>query len=133
MKRIVTCLLIALFSFGFLLTVAPAAHAYSPFSEACDNNNGLSTDGSVVCANKSSTQDPITGNSGILLKVTNFMAVIAGIIAVFIIIVSGIRFIVSGGDPAKVSQAKNTILYSVIGLVVIVFARTIIVFIINRV
>ncbi|MEO8785079.1 MAG: hypothetical protein ABI221_02040 [Candidatus Saccharimonadales bacterium] len=38
----------------------------------------------------------------------------------------------SSGDPAKVSQAKNTILYAVVGLIVIVMARTIIVFVINR-
>ncbi len=52
----------------------------------------------------------------------NLAYFIAGIIAVIVIIVAGLNYTTSGGDSGKVAKAKNLILYSVIGLVVIIIA-----------
>lgn len=46
----------------------------------------------------------------------------AGIVAVLVIIVAGFIFITSKGDANKIAQAKNAILYAVIGLVVVLVA-----------
>lgn len=48
--------------------------------------------------------------------------VFAGIVALFLIIFSGIKFITSGGDPKQVEGAKNTLTYAIIGLVVILLS-----------
>lgn len=46
----------------------------------------------------------------------------AGIVALVLIILSGIKFITSGGDPKQVEGARKTLTYAVIGLIVIFFA-----------
>lgn len=59
--------------------------------------------------------------------------VVAGIAAVIAIVVGGIRYVVSGGDQAGVKAAKNTIMYAVVGLVVVIAAAAITNFVINNV
>lgn len=46
----------------------------------------------------------------------------AGVVALFLIIFSGIKFILSGGDAKQVEGARKTLTYAVIGLLVILFS-----------
>ncbi|HET7640350.1 MAG TPA: hypothetical protein VFK47_16620, partial [Ktedonobacteraceae bacterium] len=66
------------------------------------------------------------------VKASNIIATLAGIAAVIMVIISGFMYVTSGGDPSKVNNARATLLYSIVGVVVIVMARTIIVFVINK-
>ncbi len=56
----------------------------------------------------------------------------AGIVAVIVIIIGGIRYTTSNGDAANIKSAKNTILYSVVGLIVIIMAASITQFVIQQ-
>jgi hypothetical protein len=58
----------------------------------------------------------------ILEAVLNFLA----LIAVVVIVIAGIRLIVSQGEDEQKDKAKKTILYAIIGLVVVLFARVIV-------
>lgn len=58
---------------------------------------------------------------------------IAGVVAVGFIVYAGIQYIMSSGDPGKIAKAKNTILYSAIGLVIIILAAAITTFVIQTV
>ena len=58
---------------------------------------------------------------------------IAGAIAVIIIIIAGLRYTISSGNPQEASKAKNAILYAVIGLVVCILGVAIIRFVITRI
>lgn len=49
----------------------------------------------------------------------------AGMVAVLAIIIGGLLYVMSNGDANNIQRAKNTILYAVIGLVVVLFAFTI--------
>ena len=60
--------------------------------------------------------------SKILASVLGAAYVAAGIAAVIAIIIAGYLYIISDGNASKVEQAKNTITYSVVGLVIIGFA-----------
>jgi len=66
-----------------------------------------------------------------LNKITNFIAMLSAIVAVIILIYGGFRYVVSAGNEQKVTTAKNTILYSVVGLVVVAISRTIVLFVVN--
>ena len=68
----------------------------------------------------------------IISQVINFFSVIIGIVAVLMIIVGGFRYIISGGDSGNVTSAKNTILYAIIGLIIVVFAQFIVKFILSK-
>lgn len=58
---------------------------------------------------------------------------VAGAIALLIITIAGLRYVLSQGDPQTTAKAKNAILYALIGLVVIVFSRVILAFLIGNV
>lgn len=57
----------------------------------------------------------------------------AGVVAVIVIIIGGIRYTTSNGDAGQIKSAKNTILYAVVGLVVIMMAAAITQFVIQNV
>jgi heme O synthase-like polyprenyltransferase len=57
---------------------------------------------------------------------------IVGAVAVVIIILSGFSFASAAYDPAKIAKAKNAILYSVVGLVVVSIAFAITQFIVGK-
>ena len=59
-------------------------------------------------------------------KIINIFSVVVGIVAVIMIIVGGFKFITSGGDSGKVTSARNTIVYAIIGLVVVALAQVIV-------
>ena len=65
--------------------------------------------------------------------VVNIMFFIVGIMAVIMIIWGGIRYVLSAGNSAALTSAKNTIMYAVIGLIVAILAYTIVNFVINTV
>lgn len=65
--------------------------------------------------------------------ILNTVYLIAGIVAVVAIVIGGVRYTVSGGDSSGVKAAKDTILYAVIGLVVIMAAAGITDFVIKNV
>jgi len=61
----------------------------------------------------------------------NIFYFVAGAVAVIAIILAGFYFVTAGGDQTKITKAKNTILYAVIGLVIIICAFAITQFIIG--
>jgi type IV secretory pathway VirB2 component (pilin) len=58
---------------------------------------------------------------------------VAGAIAVIVVIVAGIQYMLSQGEPQKTAKAKDTILYALIGLVICIFAFNIVGFVVNKV
>ena len=71
------------------------------------------------------------GDSGVFKQVTNTILYIVGIIAVIMLIIGGIRYVTSGGDAKQVTDAKNTVLYAIIGLVIAFLAFAIVNFVIS--
>ena len=71
------------------------------------------------------------GDTGVFRQVTNTILYIVGIIAVIMLIIGGIKYVVSGGDSKKVTDAKNTVLYAIIGLVIAFLAFAIVNFVIS--
>lgn len=64
----------------------------------------------------------------ILVKILDFIL----IIAVVYVVVAGIRLIVSGGDEGEKDKAKTTIIYVIVGIIVVLFARVIVTFVNNQ-
>lgn len=65
--------------------------------------------------------------------IINLLSVIIGFVAVVMIIIGGFKYITSGGSSEKVSGAKNTILYGIIGLVIVALAQIIVQFVLSKV
>ena len=69
--------------------------------------------------------------SGVAQKIVNIFSIIVGIVAVIMIIYGGFKYITSGGDSNNVSSAKNTLIYAIIGLIIVALAQIIVHYVIN--
>lgn len=127
-KRLAALLLVA---GGLLLGAAsfsqPAYAQFNPLDKACTDAGSSS----AACQDKDDP-DSITGRNGIIVRVTNIVATVAGVAAVLVIVIYGIMIVISYGDSGKVTQARNAIIGAAAGLIVIALARTIVVFVVNR-
>jgi energy-converting hydrogenase Eha subunit B len=68
----------------------------------------------------------------LVATIINLFSVVVGVVAVLMIIVGGFRYITSGGDSGNVSSAKNTILYAIVGLVIVALAQFIVKFVLAK-
>lgn len=103
------------------LTLSPAAAAINVFENSCQGAAD-----SAVCK---SQNDNATDFMQIIIDT---MMILLGGIAVIMIVIAGIKYTTSNGDPSKTKSAKDTMLYSVIGIVVAISAYAIVKFITNR-
>ncbi len=58
------------------------------------------------------------GVSGIFTTIINVLLFVVGALSVVMVIVGGLRYVVSGGNSAAVTGAKNTIMYAIVGIIV---------------
>lgn len=72
------------------------------------------------------------GLNDLIAKIINIISVIVAVVAVVMIIFGGFKYITSGGDSGNVTGAKNTILYAIIGLVVVALAQFIVKFVLTK-
>lgn len=66
------------------------------------------------------------GPTAIIPRAINLMLFVVGVLAIFMMIYGGIRYVLSGGDSGRVKDAKNTILYAIVGLVVAILGYAIV-------
>lgn len=118
MSRVLSVMLIS-----FMLAILPMTVSAAGLWDGCENV----TD-SVICDSYDDKDEDVNNFVGNLMDVLIW---IVGVAAVIMIIVGGVKYITSGGDANKLTSAKNTILYSVVGLVVALFAYAIVTWIIG--
>jgi len=68
---------------------------------------------------------------GAINGVLNAVIGVLGLVCVIVMIVGGVKYMTSTGDPGKVKAAKDTILYGLIGLIVCALAFAIVNFVIG--
>lgn len=113
--------------------LAPVCNSGSP-SNATSKDSGICKDNSNAGKNAlGSINDPILGQNGILAIALNVMSFIGGLIAVFVIIISGIEIITSSGDSNTMKEKRKAIIYACAGLVIVVLAQFIVRFVLGRV
>ncbi len=111
-KGLRALLLVPAFALGASVLV-PAVVSAAP----C-NVDGLSITEGAKCAQGNEQPAELFGDGGIFETVTNILLFLIGAISVIMLIIGGIRYVVSGGDQTAVTGAKNTILYAIVGIVV---------------
>jgi hypothetical protein len=133
MKKLIFGLLsLVAFSVIALSPIAVLAQdAGDPLKEACSRPNAASSD---VCRTyrNDAKGDKILGPNGIVTKIIQTLVFVVAAITVIAVIVGGLQYVLSGGDPNGTKQAKDTILYALIGLVVALFAQVIVSFVLSK-
>jgi cytochrome bd-type quinol oxidase subunit 2 len=129
-KRIIYILITSLIMvtgvFGFMATAPAHAATIEPKSQACEAL-GAASGSSTDCSNPAGPDVSNTLKLGI-----NAFSLIIGVAAIIMIIVGGFKYITSQGESANTAGAKNTILYAIIGLVVVALAQVIVRFVLTR-
>ncbi len=101
---------------------APVSAVVNPKEQACIGTGGKWDAAKGTCGSNAGTDDLKT----VVGTIVNAILFILGIIAVVMIIIGGIMFTTSAGDPAQAKKARDTILYAIIGLVVAFLAYAIV-------
>jgi len=125
MKRVFALLIITTMVMANLIIQNPQtalAACAGGFSAAkCSACQGISELGaSQSCASNGSTV------TSLIKKVVDILSLIVGVVVVIMIIIGGFKFVTSGGDANNVKEAKNTLLYALIGLVIVALAQVIV-------
>jgi cytochrome bd-type quinol oxidase subunit 2 len=110
---------------GMLAPLAPATVYAQTKDDICE--------GVAITGGNCDPASAGTSVESVVRTVINLLSLIVGIVAVIMIIIGGLKYITSSGDSANVSSAKNTILYAIIGLVVVALAQVIVRFVLNKV
>lgn len=123
MKRIILTIFTVL-----SLTMLPytSVQAVDVFPQ-CNGTNA----NTVICT--ATRTDRLFGAGGLWNTILNIFTYIIGAVAVLMIIIGGLRYTTSNGDPTTTTSAKNTILYAVIGLIVAMMANAIVNFVLTNV
>jgi hypothetical protein len=88
--------------------------------------------GGATAACGSSCNTATTVNS-LFANVSNTLIFLVGAISVIMIIIGGMRYVLSNGDAKAAAAGKDTILYAVIGVVIAIIAYSIVKFVVTTV
>jgi hypothetical protein len=132
------CLIFTEVIAAFSLMFAPALPAFAQDTAQQQINAGLCTGSNLQFTEDTSTSDCSTSDAterinNLIRTIVNLLSAIVGIVAVIMIIFGGLRYITSGGNDSSVSGAKNTILYAIIGLIIVALAQVLVRFTLNKV
>ncbi len=115
-----------------LFSFAGIASAAEPDIQGslCQGGGNVQLNGSPECSTV--TRGAESGLNEVITNIVNVLSLIVGIVAVVMIVVGGFRYITSGGDSGNVSGAKNTILYAIVGLIIVALAQFIVRFVLSK-
>ncbi|HSX29896.1 MAG TPA: hypothetical protein VLE73_05040 [Candidatus Saccharimonadales bacterium] len=128
MKKILytTLTLLSLVVGASFVQPAPAmAAATTPKDQICAGVN-------VAAGGKDCSGGDAQINNIVKVIITVF-SIVVGVTAVIMIMVGGFKYITSAGDAGAISSAKKTIVYAIVGLVVVAFAQAIVMFVLNKI
>lgn len=137
MNKILSLFKTTLLSLILLFSIAPVGLVYAEnvLDPVCKVYAKNDPNAPTICQdNKTQTIDDnaFFGPNGIFTKIISLLSMVIGVVAIIMIIVGGLKYVLSNGDANSINSAKNTILYAIIGLVISVIAQGIITFVIKR-
>lgn len=99
----------------------------------CQGANQLAINNTDQSCSAIDTESGGTSRVNSIIKtIINVFSIIVGVVAVIMIIFGGFRYITSGGKQESISSAKNTILYAIIGLIIVALAQIIVKFVLSK-
>ena len=121
MLNIKSLIISALASFALLFTLSPAfVGAQTPKDDI--QAGACNAAGQSNCNTKTAT----SSLNKTIRQIINILSIIAGVIAVIMLIVGGVRYVTSAGNDQAVAGAKRTIMYALIGLIIVALAQIIV-------
>lgn len=143
--------LVAVLTFSFMAVLPARAHAAPApevgASQDCDDNKNARLLGLIPkwykyldyekvnggdCAVRIDFRDNIAGILPIGLAVIEILLAVAGIVSVVFVMIGGLRYVTSQGEPDGTRAAQQTIINALVGGVIAIIATSLVTFIGNR-
>jgi hypothetical protein len=118
--------LVAVLVLGFVLVPVHSTNVFADAQSDICNGIGAASGGSG-CA---TTSGPSL--STIIATIVNILSLIVGIASVIMIMVGGFQYVTSGGDSGKIASGKNTVIYAIVGLLIVAFSQAIVQFVLHK-
>jgi len=93
--------------------------------------NGLITTGTTAACSGGACGN--ASLNSIFGQIANILIFLVGAVSVIMIIIGGLRYVTSNGDAKQTEAAKNTILYSVIGIIVAIASYAIVNYVVTNI
>lgn len=119
------------FSFGLAGIASAQVNNNQIVNGLCQGANLKFTDNPSYSSCDSNGQSITDKLNNFLKHLINIFSAIIGVVAVVMIIFGGFRYITSGGNDSSITSAKNTILYAIIGLVIVALAQLLVRFVLK--
>ena len=134
LKRIATTAAAVALLLAPTVALAPSIAHASIADNICQGvvNTGDSTNTNATASDCAEGADGSQTFSELAKKIINVFSIVVGTVSVIMIIIGGFRYIISGGDSGGVTAGKNTILYAIVGLVIVLFAQVIVRFVLTN-
>lgn len=114
--------------FTLLLAPMQVQVAYASY-----NARGAACEGIGLTGSGCGTTQANNRINSLIELIVNLLSVVVGVVAVIMIIISGLKYVTSGGDSSKIASAKSTLIYAIIGIIIVALAQFIVRFVVNRV
>jgi hypothetical protein len=115
-----------------MLMVAFGQVALPNVAFACGGGSNSPKDLVLQGVGESGVSCDSSGFTNLLSTIVTILSIVAGGIAIIMIIVSALRFITSGGDSNKVSSAKSALVYALIGIAIAALAQVLVHFVLYQ-
>lgn len=111
---------------GLAMPLISSTASASITTNVCKSSSTASGDSAGNCTSSTNSTQVSNSVAKIGKAVVNVFSAIIGAIAVIMLIYGGFRYITSGGATEKVGDAKKTIIFAIIGLIVVALAQVIV-------
>lgn len=135
-KKLKLAILGIVASFLVLVPLVAVSPVYADIDVADCVGKGTLGEGDLSNVDAGCNYNPPTSQADdlteLIASVVNIISLIVGVVAVVMVIWGGLKYITSGGESNKITGAKNTIMYALIGLVIVALAQVIVRFVLKK-
>lgn len=85
-----------------------------------------------VCSGVGGCDESPTQITSTVRNIVNLLSAIIGVVSVVVIVIAGFKYVTSAGDSSKIASAKNTLIYAIVGLIIVAMSQAIVRFVLQR-
>ncbi len=134
MKQRIVLVVSLLFAFCLSPALAAAQTPYIAAAGEASKQAACETIGAINADTSCGDDGSESGSNltDLIANILQILSLVAGVIAVIMIIIGGLKFITASGDANGIKSARNTLIYAVVGLVIVLMAQIIVHFVLGK-
>jgi len=132
MKRVILTIMLGLIGLLPISLWASNAYAVDVISPVCSTPRQPGSPVPTICQGTDTGPTAKNPIYTVLTVVIDILSAVVGVGSVIVIIVQGLRIVLSNGDSNTVENARNAIIYACVGVIFAIFAQIFVAFVLDR-